>query len=259
MKITIFTGNQPRHLHLIKNLSKIANVTFSVIECNTVFPGKVEDFFKKTILMQNYFEKVIFAEQKIFGDIEFLGNKVKKLIIRQGDLNLLSFQALEEALRSDIYIVFGASYIKGWLADFLVQENTFNIHMGISPYYRGTSCNFWALYDNKPSYVGATIQMLSKGLDNGDIIFHTTPKLKDGDDTFLFSMRAVKSAHESIFRNIRNNKIFNFRPVVQNHNLLIRYTKNKHFNDEIIKDFNEKKINLTNINYENLNLTRLNI
>ena len=89
MKITIFTGNQPRHLHLIKNLSKIANETFSVIECNTVFPGKVEDFFKKTILMQNYFEIVIFAEQKIFGDIEFLGNKVKKLIIRQGDLNLL--------------------------------------------------------------------------------------------------------------------------------------------------------------------------
>ena len=29
--------------------------------------------------------------------------------------------------------------------------------LGISPQYRGSSCNFWALYDNNPHLVGATM------------------------------------------------------------------------------------------------------
>ena len=77
-----------------------------------------------------------------------------------------------------MYIIFGASYIKGWLIDFLVENNAINIHMGLAPYYRGNSCNFWALFDDKPSYVGATIHKISKGLDNGPILFHCLPELK---------------------------------------------------------------------------------
>ena len=81
-------------------------------------------------------------------------------------MNALQLQA---ALSSDIYIVFGASFIKGWLVDFLIKNKAINIHMGLSPYYRGSSCNFWAMYDNNPNYVGATIHYLSKGLDSGEI------------------------------------------------------------------------------------------
>ena len=33
--------------------------------------------------------------------------------------------------------------------------------MGVSPYYRGCDCNFWALYDNNPHLVGATIHICS--------------------------------------------------------------------------------------------------
>ena len=47
-------------------------------------------------------------------------NNVKTLAIKGGDLNLLSEEQLGNALSSDVFIVFGASYIKGWLVDFLV-------------------------------------------------------------------------------------------------------------------------------------------
>ena len=50
--------------------------------------------------------------------------------------------------------------------------------MGISPYYRGSACNFWALYDKNPQFVGATIHYLSEGLDDGDILFHVLPSKK---------------------------------------------------------------------------------
>ena len=48
-------------------------------------------------------------------------------------MNLLS-----DFLKSDVYVVFGSSYIKGELVDFLVKQKAINIHAGVSPYYRGT-------------------------------------------------------------------------------------------------------------------------
>lgn len=193
MKITLFSSNQPRHLNLAKSLSKIANKVYFISEVNTIFPGKTADFYRRSEIMQNYFSYVINSEKKIFGSINFLPENVLIMPIKTGDLNQLSDNTLSEALASDIYIVFGASYIKGWLVDFLIKKEALNIHMGISPYYRGSSCNFWALYDENPSYVGATIHMLSKGLDSGDILFHCLPKMKNGDNSFDFTMRDRKS------------------------------------------------------------------
>ena len=52
--------------------------------------------------------------------------------VKSGDLNLLSRNQFDAALNSDVYVVFGASYIKGWLSDFLVEKDAINIHIGIS-------------------------------------------------------------------------------------------------------------------------------
>ena len=49
--------------------------------------------------------------------------------VKSGDLNLLSRNQFDAALNSDVYVVFGASYIKGWLSDFLVEKDAINIHM----------------------------------------------------------------------------------------------------------------------------------
>ena len=161
MKITVFTSNQPRHLSLIQQLASISTQTFAVMECNTVFPGQVDDFFRKSEVMQQYFGHVMAAEKSLFGDIHFLPSNARTLSIKGGDLNRLNAETLAPALESDVYIVFGASYIKGWLIDFLVDKKAVNIHMGVSPYYRGSSCNFWALYDHKPEFVGSTVHPVS--------------------------------------------------------------------------------------------------
>lgn len=237
MKITLFSSNQPRHLNLARELSMIADSVYFVSEVTTICPGQIDDFFRKSDTMQEYFTHVLEAERKIFGDINFLPNNVKTLSMKSGDLNRASRNQICEALDSDIYIVFGASYIKGWLIDFLVEKQAFNIHMGISPYYRGSSCNFWALYDNNPSYVGSTIHMLSKGLDSGDMLFHCVPKLRDEDTSFDFTMRSVSAAHKGLVDAIVNKDIFLIPRVSQKKSQEIRYTKNSDFTDDIARDF----------------------
>lgn len=232
MKITVFTSNQPRHISLIKSLASIADEVYAIQECNTVFPGQVDDFFKRSDVMQNYFSKVIKAENTVFGSPSFLPSNVQSLSVKLGDLNKLDLDILQPALQSDHYIVFGSSYIKGALIEFLVNNKAINIHMGISPYYRGSSCNFWALYDKKPDYVGATIHLLSSGLDSGAMLFHAVPKAEKVEP-FLLGMLAVKSAHNGLMNAIKTGELSKMQAIPQDKSLEIRYTRYKDFNDEV--------------------------
>ena len=236
MKITVFTSNQPRHLALINRLASISEVTYAVMECTTVFPGQVQDFYNKSTVMKNYFTKVIEAEKNVFGGLAFLKNNVRSLSIKSDDLNLMAQDQLKEVLNSDVYVVFGASFIKGWLIQFLVDHGAINIHMGLSPYYRGSSCNFWALHDARPHYVGATIHLLSKGLDSGAMLYHAVPQFK-GDAPFVFTMRAVEAAQQSLATRIADNALQNFKPQMQDRLKEIRYTKNADFTDQVASDF----------------------
>lgn len=236
MNITVFTSNQPRHISLINALSTISDRVFAIQECNTVFPGEVKDFYGNSDVMNTYFQHVRSAEKDVFGSVSFLSGNVDHLALKSGDLNKLSQEILSPALDSDVFVVFGASYIKGWLIDYLIDHNAINIHMGVSPYYRGSSCNFWALYDGNPDLVGATIHLLGKGLDSGDMLYHALPK-PEAVDPFVLGMKAVKVAHESLVERLVNSEIFEYRPIPQDKSREYRYTRNLDFTDEVAKDY----------------------
>ena len=236
MKTTGFTSNQPRHISLINSLASISDTVYAIQECNTVFPGEVKDFYDNSDVMNTYFQHVRSAEKEVFGSISFLSGNIAHLALKDDDLNKVSQEILAPALQSDVYVVFGASYIKGWLIDYLIQRRAINIHMGISPYYRGSSCNFWAAYDGHPELVGATIHLLGKGLDSGAMLYHALPKA-EAVDPFVLGMKAVKVAHESLVERIANGEIFRYESIPQDRSTEYRYTKNCDFTDAVAKDY----------------------
>ena len=236
MKVTVFTSNQPRHLKLVSKLAAVADSVFAVLECHTVFPGQVADFFQKSDVMQRYLSKVMEAEQEIFGGLDFLPGNVSTLSLKMGDLSLLSREPLRAALDSDLFVVFGASFIRGWLAEELVSRRAVNIHMGLSPYYRGSSCNFWALYDGRPAYVGATLHYLSTGLDSGPIIAHVRPVFA-GEGLFGFTMKSVDAVQDRLVAELKAGTLFSLPATPQDRELELRYSRNAEFNDRVAGDF----------------------
>lgn len=236
MKICVFTSNHPRHLALINSLAGVADEVFAIQECTTVFPGEVDDFFRRSEVMQRYFSRVIEAERQVFGVPHFLPENVRQLVLKMGDVSRLAQTTLEPALDADVIIVFGASYIRGELADALIARQAVNIHMGISPFYRGSSCNFWAMYDGRPEYVGATIHRLSSGLDSGEMLFHAFPKNID-PDPFVYGMESVRSAHLGLCSHLAAGDLLDLPAVVQDRSLELRYTRNRDFTDEVASDY----------------------
>lgn len=244
MKITLFTSNLPRHNYLINLLSEIASELFVVQEKKNVSSKLIPGNYPSTSIIKNYFSKVIHAENILFGNSSIMNkNKnVNLLSVKAGELNKYSIDSLKNFLDSSLYIVFGSSYIKGDLIKFLIKKKTVNIHMGVSPYYRGSDCNFWALYDNNPNFVGATIHLLSEGLDSGPILYHALSEIKD--DPFIYTMSTVKSAFCSLAERIKNETILKIKEVKQDKKKQIRYSRKNEFVDKVVSEYLEKEINL---------------
>lgn len=236
MKVTVFTSNQPRHLAYIEKLSRASEIVYAVVETTTAFPGLVQDFYPKSSTMQEYFSLVREAEISIFGIHKPLPTNVRVLPIKMGDLSSLTEEHLTSFLNSDYHLVFGASYIRGWLADALVARGAINIHMGVSPYYRGSSCNFWALWDRRPEFVGATVHLLSQGLDSGPMLFHVRPRF-EGQDLFRWTMQAVEDVQVEIVEKLSNFTLKGMSPVYQDRSLELRYSRNVDFTDEVARKF----------------------
>ena len=251
MKITLFTTNKNRHNYLVNLLSNNCDELFVIQECGTIFPGIIPGHYSTSDTMKNYFDKVNDVQAKLFGNsyVNNSSKNIKVLPILLGDLNKCSLSFLSDFLKSDIYVVFGSSYIKGELIDYLVKQKAINIHMGVSPYYRGTDCNFWASYDDNPHLVGATIHMLSKDLDSGPILYHAMSNIKS--NPFEYTMSTVKSAFLSITERIKDKSIFEIEPAVQDKSKEIRYSKKVEFNEGLVNEYFLKNIDLNSKKFDN--------
>ena len=241
MTVTVFTRDSARHIALVNKLATVTNAVHAVIESSP--PS--ENAPPKSPVMTEYFSRVQQAEDHIFGSSITLDSRVNTQLIAPGQLNQLTPQQLQATLETDHVVVFGSSYIKGWLADALIAKNAVNLHMGISPQYRGSACNFWALFDNNPQFVGATIHRLAKGLDTGSVIQHVRPEFT-GQDLFHFSMQAVATGHDALAALILNKKLLTVIPEPQDQKLEIRYSKNADFTDEIAASFLKRVDNPSN-------------
>lgn len=181
LKLTVFTSNQPRHLALLDALYDDGHQVQAVIEPKSWVPGR-------TPVLSDYWRRVHDAETDVFGAPTFC--TVPTRAVPMGELSLLSpTQLTIEPGR--VPIVFGSSYITGWLADELIFRGALNLHGGLAPYYRGAAPNFWALYDKNPHLVGAQVQRLSKGLDAGEILATTRVGAFTHEPPFRAGMLAI--------------------------------------------------------------------
>jgi folate-dependent phosphoribosylglycinamide formyltransferase PurN len=120
----------------------------------------------------------------------------------------------------------GSKYLK------LYPDRIWNLHVGLSQYYRGSSCNFWPIYDLKPQFLGATVHFVGKGIDDGNIVIQNTIALDKNDSEFVLMTKPIilgtKLMIESIKR-INPDLTMNKNP--QNNRKLYQ-----------IKDFNPKAV-----------------
>jgi hypothetical protein len=238
VKISVLTGNQPRHLALICSMAAVASEVCAVIESPALPPSGKQPV---SAILRRYFELVHQAEKEVFGKPQSLPSNVKCLPLSAGELGKVSLETLAPALDSDLIIVFGSSFIRAPLIDKLIEVRAVNLHIGISPYYRGSACNFWALYDGHPEFVGATVHMLGVGLDSGAILFHALPA-PCKVEPFTLGMLAVAAGQEGLTSHIKDNTISTLNAVAQNKLLQLRLSRIADFNEAVAAQYLDNRL-----------------
>jgi methionyl-tRNA formyltransferase len=114
----------------------------------------------------------------------------------------------------DVVLVFGTGILREpLLSEF--EGRIINIHLGLSPYYRGAGTNFWPLVNREPEYVGATIHYLDAGIDTGAILAHARPSVDRTDGPHDLGNKTIVAAAEGLLRAAAAHVAGTAQPVAQ--------------------------------------------
>ena len=208
MNILLLSGSHSRHLYFFSEVLKTKHNFKSVImERETMFPDFPQNLdAKDKKYFKTHFENRYSAEQIAFGinHIHDVFDNSQSIICKPDQLHSDKIINFINSEKYDLCIIFGTDLIKDKLMKIL-PDITINLHLGISPYYRGSATLFWPFYFLMPQFCGATFHLITNEPDAGDILHHSIPKLSIGDKIHDVAVNVVKSASRDII-NILQNK-----------------------------------------------------
>tara|TARA_Y100000589_G_C27189069_1_gene643945 strand:- start:3189 stop:3986 length:798 start_codon:yes stop_codon:yes gene_type:complete len=216
MKIVILTGSEIRHDYFRCKIAddKRINVIASFCEGkeksleNRVIKNKNSSFLEiQHVLARTQSEKDFFSDFLLKTQ-----DKSFPKFIAKGDINNEFIVSEIINLKPELIVCYGASLIKSNLLN-KFKGYFINVHLGLSPYYRGSGTNIWALINNEPEMVGATFMHIDSGIDTGEIIHQIRANFFIGDSPHSIGNRLIKKMTDC-YANLISN--FNFlEPVTQ--------------------------------------------
>lgn len=176
MRILAITGNHPRHLHLVQILRHSGFDVLSVVMEREHFSGRARLNGNK--LEMKHFEIRESVEYELFGRLS--PKDYRDISVSVDDINKSDIKLDATELGAfDLCLVFGTTLLPPTLVN-LLPPLTFNLHLGISPRYRGAATLFWPFYMLEPNWSGFTIHKLASEPDSGDVALRSVPALKKG-------------------------------------------------------------------------------
>ena len=134
-----------------------------------------------------------------------------------------------------------------------MPEMSINLHLGLSPWYRGSATLFWPFYNLQPHWAGATLHKIVSEPDAGDILHHVMPKLEEGDTIHDVGAKVVIQSGIDIVKIIsmleKGNNLAFQRQKSSGKNFLIRDFEPHHlsviydlYDDKIVDQYLEGKL-----------------
>ncbi len=102
-------------------------------------------------------------------------------VFRPGSINDPKVIDFVNKLNPDVIVVSGTSLIKKNIID-NVKPVLINMHVGITPKYRGVHGGYWALVNNDKENCGVTVHLIDKGIDTGGVISQKNVTVSKSDN-----------------------------------------------------------------------------
>jgi len=180
-KIALITGPDLRHRYFVNRLNREFSIECVFLE-EVTYPNFTLGLPKHGEAWEWFFRRRKEYEQYTFADSELWARKNQPQIIpiAKGQLNSTNTLKTLQAQQPEIIILFGSSLIGREIMD-RYPNRIINLHVGLSGEYRGSSCNFWPIYDGRLDCLGATLLRINAGIDTGEILAQGTIEIEEED------------------------------------------------------------------------------
>ena len=196
MKIALITSNEMRHIFFRRmvNSFKKSSVVFCISETtdssqyHQVLKNKESSLSEKQHFIQRENTEKDFFET-------FVNNSPDPkniYFLPKGAIN--SDTIIQEKLyisKPDVIVSYGCSIIKNNIIQ-KFSVKFINLHLGLSPYYKGSGTNLWPLVNNEPEYLGITYMYIDGSIDTGDILHQIRPNIYTYDNVHTIGNRLIK-------------------------------------------------------------------
>tara|TARA_Y100000748_G_C15496178_1_gene488292 strand:+ start:253 stop:1074 length:822 start_codon:yes stop_codon:yes gene_type:complete len=194
-KIIIITGNETRHVYFRKFISNHPQIKVLLSLCEGTelsLEKRVKNNQESSLLEYQHVEARTQSEEDFFrSSIENMVDKSNPKFIQKGSIN--DEEVVEEilAINPDLLVCYGSSLVKSKLLE-VFDGNFLNVHLGLSPYYRGSGTNIWPMINNELDMVGVTFMFIDSGIDTGKIIHQIRADIFLGDSPHSIGNRLIK-------------------------------------------------------------------
>lgn len=201
MRLAVLTSDDTRHRFLANALRKRFNVVavgYQQTGYSAPAAAAAIATGPETDVVRRHFEERRRQETRFFGHDDKLIEDSPSCRVLQLDPTTLSAEGTVAFLRDcrvDALAVYGTSLIRPPLLD-VYAGRMLNLHLGLSPYYRGTATNFYPLLNDEPEYVGATVHLIDRGIDSGPIVHQARPTIDAGDMPHTVGCKAILAGLE---------------------------------------------------------------
>ena len=180
ISLVLLTSNHWRHHLGATILAQNFNLLGIVSECRRdLQSGKTPDEDK---VIKAYDKECAEKEHEYFGDAAAFPLPEEKILrIPYGTCSGEKTIAWIKKFDPAFLILFSASIIHEPMLT-LYKDRIINLHLGLTPYYRGYANAFWPLASGEPECLGATVHLVTPELDAGSILGQSRPDdLKEDD------------------------------------------------------------------------------
>ncbi|MEP2978657.1 MAG: formyltransferase family protein [Lentilitoribacter sp.] len=200
MRIIILTGDEMRHQYFRNKLALAKGIEVLASYCEGVEKSlanqiktnpNASDIEKLHIAARTQSETDYFQQS-----LNSMGEQSNARKIAKGAINDADIVKQIIDLNPDLLICYGSSLIKSELLQ-KFEGKFLNVHLGLSPYYRGAGTNVWPLINGEPDMVGATFMYIDEGIDTGSIIHQIRADVYLGDSPHSIGNRLITKMTES--------------------------------------------------------------
>lgn len=193
--IIILTGSELRHTFMRKAIAISGACVVARSFCEGLEQSLDSHINKSDIdencLRRNHATARFNSESDFFSQfIRFTPDRSNPVFIEKGAINAPPYPQDIIDISPDLIVAYGCSLIRSPLISYFPRR-FINVHLGLSPYFRGSGTNFFALVDGAPEYVGATFMFLDEGIDTGEIIHQIRARVFPEDTPHQIGNRLI--------------------------------------------------------------------